>query len=709
MMSLNSGNTSIVSPEEQQSQEHGLYQEIPTPKSLSIVADSVQDATIIDNDDKEAKAASDGKIPAPRLDSRDYRYNWRYYVPSGTSCANYIRWFMVGGARFAEPQSEEELEESLQGLARCLLLIRKYLALFGMPGEDSQKDKLVRDQEYVLRETCRDLYSGGAPLWALEPVMQKAAEGLTGERNVNWMLFPRKAYVYNPRSDTTTMFSIERSFNICKMDAMEKVAVRLATFASNVQAVVSIPSRLPNLREFNEARGSVTLDSSLANNSSSRPNKDEEDYRARLGHEILELASGGKGLFYYVNSHEYKGSSGSSNSLLEDDAEAIAVRRFWTVAPEEKELFTRLACDEALRAIDEVDSQALRNYQTHPWLLVACRAIASAGTCAFWFSGGWWDMLVSGLLAVVVSLLGTSSMVTKQERLIYETVAGAVVGFVAAAVALGFPDDTCFGAMAIAGVLDLLQGFRVVYSIIEIMSKHTVAGVADLLEGILFTELIAYSLRIGQFSAAAIFDSTGANTQFASCKNGIDEAWYALFVPLTALAWSQLFNPQSIGDLMVMGVHGVVAYSANYGMDKAGVNVEINSFVSAMAVSFCAGILSRFTGRQAVGNTSAGMYVLVPGAYMVSSLTSWSTVQSDFFSSIISRAIAIGIGGWTGSILCSPAVLGTTRGLVLQRKALAEFGRNSERSRRRRHRKNDDGPTKAQGKVADPPATMLYF
>ena len=61
--------------------------------------------------------------------------------------------------------------------------------------------------------------------------------------------------------------------------------------------------------------------------------------------------------------------------------------------------------------------------------------------------------------------------------------------------------------MAISGVVDVLQGFRVVYSIIEIMSKHTVSGVADLLEGILFTELIAYFLRIGQFGATAIFDA----------------------------------------------------------------------------------------------------------------------------------------------------------------------------------------------------------
>ena len=40
-------------------------------------------------------------------------------------------------------------------------------------------------------------------------------------------------------------------------------------------------------------------------------------------------------------------------------------------------------------------------------------------------------------------------------------------------------------ALAIGGVLDILQGFRVVYAVIEAMSKHTVAGGADLMEDVL--------------------------------------------------------------------------------------------------------------------------------------------------------------------------------------------------------------------------------
>lgn len=114
-----------------------------------------------------------------------------------------------------------------------------------------------------------------------------------------------------------------------------------------------------------------------------------------------------------------------------------------------------------------------------------------AGACAFWFGGSWYDMIVAGLLAVFVASIGTSSYLSKQERLIYEVVASFFVGMTAGLIALSWPDDTCFAPMAIAGILDILQGFRVVYAVIEIMSKHTISGTADLMEGILFTGLIA--------------------------------------------------------------------------------------------------------------------------------------------------------------------------------------------------------------------------
>jgi uncharacterized membrane protein YjjB (DUF3815 family) len=288
------------------------------------------------------------------------------------------------------------------------------------------------------------------------------------------------------------------------------------------------------------------------------------------------------------------------------------------------------------------------------------------------------DMLVAGFLAVFVAYFQSANKLSKQERIVFEIVASFVVGLTAGLLALAWPDHFCFGAMALSGVLDILQGFRVVYAIIEIMSKHTVAGGADLLEGMLFTGLIAYFLRFGQYTAARAMGDPDS-TNFVECKNGINQWWYFLFLPIAAFSWSGLFNPNYV-DLPLMGLHGILAYTVNWGLAQAGVDEHLNHFVASLSVSLFAGIISRFTGRQAVGNTVAGLYVLLPGAYLVRSLYS-SDLQANFFIDIIQNSVIIGIGAWTGTILCSPTLLGTTKGLLAQQSPRPNGRRDRRQSR----------------------------
>ena len=94
-----------------------------------------------------------------------------------------------------------------------------------------------------------------------------------------------------------------------------------------------------------------------------------------------------------------------------------------------------------------------------------------------------------------------------------------------------------------------------------------------------------------------------------------------------------------------------------------------------MAVTFSAGIISRFTGRQALGNTVAGLYVLLPGAYLVTQV--YSDRIDGFLWQIILRAIIIGIGGWTGTILCTPTLLGINKGLMEYTKAVPTLVENA--------------------------------
>ena len=286
-------------------------------------------------------------------------------------------------------------------------------------------------------------------------------------------------------------------------------------------------------------------------------------------------------------------------------------------------------------------------------------------------------MLVAGVLAIVVAFIFSCPLLLKQERIIFEVVASFVVGLSAGLIALTWPNSTCFWAMAISSVLELLQGFTVVYAIVEVMSKHTVLGGADFLEGILFTGLIAFFLKFGQYVAAYIFGHL-EGTDSVECTSEINERWYFLFVPLAAVSWSGLFMP-NYRDLPLMTFHGVLAYAVNWGLAKRDVNEQLNNFFSSMCVTFSAGIISRFTGRQAVGNTIAGLYALLPGAYAVA--TVYSSEANDFYTGVLLNAILIGIGAWTGTMLCSPTLFGSTSGLLLpaSKDSASLTGRGRER------------------------------
>ena len=144
---------------------------------------------------------------------------------------------------------------------------------------------------------------------------------------------------------------------------------------------------------------------------------------------------------------------------------------------------------------------------------------------------------------------------------------------------------------AICGVLDILQGFRVVYAVIEIMSRHTVSGGADLLEGILFTGLISYFLQFGSYAAAAMLGRTGTQ-ELTQCTHGVDERWYFLFVPLACIAWAIIFTPYP-RDVAPMAFHGLLGFCVNYSLSASGSTKDLNYFVSASVISLSAGIYSR--------------------------------------------------------------------------------------------------------------------
>ena len=253
-----------------------------------------------------------------------------------------------------------------------------------------------------------------------------------------------------------------------RLDDLESVAVRLASFASNTKTVASIPiAEWPSPEDIIRARRDESV---LV------PTEDLD--KSELASSILKIASESQGIFYYMNSkqREIERIVRKQRGDLQD---------FWMVDEDICDLFSRLATIEAMQTIEAINDE---NKKTkYPALITNMfELFTSAGAAAIWFEGSWYDILVAGFLGVLVSLVGaTTGKISKDGRIISEVCSSFSVGLSAGIVALIWPGYTCFGAMAVSGIIDILQGFPIVYAVIELMGRHSVTGGADFLEGML--------------------------------------------------------------------------------------------------------------------------------------------------------------------------------------------------------------------------------
>ena len=137
--------------------------------------------------------------------SKAKAYSWKKFLRTKT-LADVFHWLVDGFSPDAK-QSEEEMLEDLNNTALLLTLLREYYDRFGMPDEGGPKD-----QEFVLREVTKDLYSSGCPIWALENVMQQCSEGLTGNQGVDFFVLPRKVRTpCTKKNIVSTIHSVPKS------------------------------------------------------------------------------------------------------------------------------------------------------------------------------------------------------------------------------------------------------------------------------------------------------------------------------------------------------------------------------------------------------------------------------------------------------------------------------------------------------------------
>lgn len=466
----------------------------------------------------------------------------------------------------------------------------------------------------------------------------------------------------------------------------------------------------------------------------------KSERREMLAKDILDLASEGTGLFYLLNQKLHGDGIGSelkSNDPRVDDPATNEIRDFWEIEDAIKEVFTRLVTIEAVSSLQALKAAPPTSHFYPRYVILIFRTISSAGAAGLWLHASWYDMIVAGALSILVAWFEGAGL-WKHEKMIFEVIVSFIVGLLAGLISIKWEIATCFQAIAVGAIIDILQGFRVVYSIMEvsliscsdyahiflpiylsplfsfgfqIMSKHTISGGADFLESLLFTGLIAYFLKFGLSAAELIMDRKEDAANFV-CHEPIDQKWYFLLLPITALSWSVLFTPL-YRDLPLMTMHGILSYLVYFGItqipdtDTEGAAI----FVAAATVTFTAGFISRFTGRQALGDTVTGLYVLLPGSYLARGLFSTAgnkSLDGNLLMAIVFMAVTIGLGGWTGTMLCSPTILGTNNGLLknfMNKRLLDKRDISMLRTQEDRHKRKRD----LHDQHDVPGSAMLFF
>ncbi|KAL6064445.1 pheromone-regulated protein prm10 [Balamuthia mandrillaris] len=265
--------------------------------------------------------------------------------------------------------------------------------------------------------------------------------------------------------------------------------------------------------------------------------------------------------------------------------------------------------------VEDADAQLKEIMKLPPlypaWLQVFLSGVASTGSAAMWFGGGWWDILVSFVLGFVVGLLGLFAA-SERFAVVYMGLAPAVVGFCTRMLQF-YLVDLCYKAVALSSVIWLVQGVTITLAIVELATRNMISGTVRLCYGLFITILIGFGLEAGSTIAFQIADADEDDGE--DCNQAIS-AWYIfVFFTPTCLAFNMLLNSHW-KQLTSMLIAGAVAFVISYWTEEP-LGVSLSTFLAAFAVGIGGNLYSRYSGNSSIMTIMSGLLILVPGAMAV--------------------------------------------------------------------------------------------
>lgn len=261
-----------------------------------------------------------------------------------------------------------------------------------------------------------------------------------------------------------------------------------------------------------------------------------------------------------------------------------------------------LPIEEAAARVREVVAQAPRFGRT----MVAASFGLSSAMAARFFGGGWREMLLSGLLGVLISVLGFWT--SKQHHLaqVLVLLAATLAGFGGVVAAHLIPHTAAF-TITLAGIVILLPGLKLTVALREVATGNLVAGSARLVDAVMILMMLAFGVALGRQVAM----------QFATAfreSSSISMAAWTEWVALLAvpLAYVVLFQARK-RDFGWILLASIVAFVSSR-LGSAWLGPELGAGLGAMALGIAANLFGRRTRLPNQIMELPGLLLLVPGS-----------------------------------------------------------------------------------------------
>ncbi len=270
---------------------------------------------------------------------------------------------------------------------------------------------------------------------------------------------------------------------------------------------------------------------------------------------------------------------------------------------------------DAAQGIQDLNTVAQQPARYNSLLTFAAFAVASMGAARL-FGGGVNEVAGSALLGGIVYLQvrllarrpGSDGTVEPLTAFFTALVASLLARFI-------LPLD--HHLVTLAALIVMLPGLTLTTAMIELSTKHLVAGTARLARaGVLFLTLL-FGVAIAWRLSEALWPARVAVPELAPLPGWT--LWAAL-LPLP-IAFGVLFEARR-SEWSIIFMASLLGYTATrLGSDSLG--EDIGPFLGALAVGIVGNLFARWANRPALVAIMPGLLVLVPGAIGYNSLTSF--------------------------------------------------------------------------------------